>query len=284
MAPQGYLAAGDGYTHRYDQIVVDIERHVKVIDDSALWHTSMEQAWRDATNFLSTVGRSGVILNTKKFHFAEREAEFAGFRLCNGQIRLLDKHISAIRDFPEPRNITDIRSFFALCEQVSYCFTIKEQLLPFRELVKTKDRKKTFFWDDQLSKLFVEAKNKIADSVCKGIMSYDISKVTTVETDWSKDGVGYWLRQKYCDCKPLTLDCCSDGWRVAMCGSRFCSPAESRYSPVEGELLAITRALKKTKVFTLGSPNLYIVSDHKPLIGLIQGCAGSRIFTGSGSG
>ena len=102
-------------------------------------------------------------------------------------------------------------------------------------------------------------------------MAYDINRVTTIETDWSKDGVGYWLRQKYCDCAPLTLDCCSGGWRVALVGSRFCSPAESRYSPVEGELLAVTWALKKSRLFTLGSPALYIVTDHRPLVGLIKG-------------
>ena len=56
-----------------------------------------------------------------------------------------------------------------------------------------------------------------------------------------------------------------------MCGSRFCSPAESYYSPVEGELLAVTWALKKTRIFTLGATNLYVVTDHKPLVGLIKG-------------
>jgi len=63
----------------------------------------------------------------------------------------------------------------------------------------------------------------------------------------------------------------SEGWRVALCGSRFCSSAESRYSPVEGELLAVTWALKKTRIFTLGATSLFVVTDHKPLVGLIKG-------------
>ena len=86
----------------------------------------------------------------------------------------------------------------------------------------------------------MKVKNTIADKVCDGIMSYDTTRVTAVETDWSKDRIGYWLRQKYCDCKTLKINCCSNGWHVAMCGSRFCSSAESRYSPVEGELLAVS--------------------------------------------
>ena len=48
---------------------------------------------------------------------------------------------------------------------------------------------------------------------------------------------------------------------MALCGSRFCSPAESRYSPIKGELLAVTWALKKTRIFTLGAAYLYIIRD-----------------------
>ena len=93
MAPQGFLAAGDCYTFKYDTIVVDVERHVKVIDDSLLWHSNIEQAWEDTTRFLSKVGSHGVILNGKKFNFAKREAKFASFRLNNRTIRPLEKHV-----------------------------------------------------------------------------------------------------------------------------------------------------------------------------------------------
>ena len=57
---------------------------------------------------------------------------------------------------------------------------------------------------------------------------------------------------------------------MALCGSRFCPPAEYRYSHVEGELLAVTWALKKTRIFTLGAAHLYIITDHRPLLGLIK--------------
>ena len=116
-----------------------------MIDDSLLWSNDIHGAWADVTNFLSTVGSRGVILNAEKFHFAERKAEFAGFQLGDGSIKPLEKHVTAIREFPEPRSLTDMRSFFALCEQVSYAYTIKEQLKPFRDLVKTKDSKQSFF-------------------------------------------------------------------------------------------------------------------------------------------
>ena len=43
-----------------------------------------------------------------------------------------------------------------------------------------------------------------------------------------------------------------------------------RYAPTEGELLAISWALNHSHVFTKGSPNLVVVTDHKPLLGILN--------------
>ena len=37
-------------------------------------------------------------------------------------------------------------------------------------------------------------------------------------------------------------------------------------SPIEGEALAVVEALKKTRHFTLGCPDMTEVVDHKPLL------------------
>ena len=42
-----------------------------------------------------------------------------------------------------------------------------------------------------MSELFKKTRHSIADKVSKGIMSYDMNRVTTVETDWSKDGISF---------------------------------------------------------------------------------------------
>ena len=49
-------------------------------------------------------------------------------------------------------------------------------------------------------------------------------------------------------------------------GSRFTQDAEMRYSPIEGEALALIYALEQTRMYTLGNPNLTVGMDHKPLV------------------
>ena len=94
----------------------------------------------------------------------------------------------------------------------------------------------------------------------------DKTKPTCLVTDWSKEGIGFWLFQKHCDCPSSRPFCCKTGWKITLVGSRFTSGAESRYAPVEGEALAVVDALDKARHFVLGCPDLTIAVDHKPLL------------------
>ena len=51
-------------------------------------------------------------------------------------------------------------------------------------------------------------------------------------------------------------------------GSCFCSGAEGRYAPIEGEALGVAWALNKTRHYVMGCPALYVGVNHKPLLGL----------------
>ena len=53
-------------------------------------------------------------------------------------------------------------------------------------------------------------------------------------------------------------------------GSRFCYDAESRYAPVEGDMLGMAWTLSNTRAWTFGCVRLKIVVDHKPLVGLLS--------------
>ena len=89
-------------------------------------------------------------------------------------------------------------------------------------------------------------------------------------TDWSKEGLGFVILQQYCSCVSAdTPFCCRGGWRLALCGSRHLSPAEVHYAAVEGETLAVVWCLHKARLFLLGCPNLLLVTDHRPLVGLL---------------
>ena len=80
----------------------------------------------------------------------------------------------------------------------------------------------------------------ILDEISKGVNIFDKTKPTCLVTDWSKDGIGFWLLQKHCDCQT--------------------TPA-SKHS--------LTDALDRTRYFVLGCKDLTVVVDHKPLLGIL---------------
>ncbi|XP_066931785.1 uncharacterized protein [Clytia hemisphaerica] len=264
--PQGYIASGDGYSRRFDEIVSDFPDKIKVIDDALLWSEDLEASfYHHSCKWLDICGKNGIIQNPSKFKFGENIVEFAGFEITLDSVRPAPSMLRAITDFPTPKNITDVRSWFGLINQVSYAFSMTETMLPFRELLKPKT---PFCWTDELQHAFEQSKLHIVSEIEKGVKIFDKGLPTCLATDWSKTGVGFLLYQKHCSCKSIKPQCCKDGWQVVLVGSRFTSPAESRYAPVEGEALAVAYSLDRARHFVLGCKELIIAVDHKPLLGL----------------
>ena len=270
-APQGWCTSGDAYTRRYDDIIKDIPHCVKQIDDTMLWGDNMAEIYERTVEYLKIVGENGVILNKKKFSFGNDEVDYAGFRITNDRVLPLEKNLEALRDFPTPVNISDIRSFFALANNLNFSTKVKEMLKDFRHLLSPK---KKFEWTKELHESFMEVKQKLVEQAKNGVKKFEMGRWTILETDFSKDGLGYCLKQKICKCSEekgkIDPNCCKTGYKTILCGSRFTSSHESKYAAVEGELLALEWALDSTKHFTLQNPKLVISTDHQPLVRLIE--------------
>lgn len=267
VAPQGYIASGDGYCRRFDEIVSGVKNFTKCIDDALLWSDNIKESFLQAVNWLDICGRNGIILNPEKFVFAQRTVEFAGFTITDNSIKPCAKYMSAIRDFPTPSSLTDVRSWFGLVNQVAYAFAKTDVMKPFRQLLKSNVR---FSWDPALEEIFQKSKLIILNQIEHGVKIFSKHRPTCLATDWSKNGIGYWLLQKHCQCEPLKPFCCRDGWQVTVVGSRFTSTAESRYAPIEGEALAVVYALEHARHFVLGCDKLLVTVDHKPLLSLFS--------------
>lgn len=96
MAPQGFLASGDSYTRRFDEIIADMERKSKCVDDTIMWDAELAEHWWRTIDFLTLLVHGGVILNQDKFQFCEKDVNFARFYTTATGIKPLDKFIRAI--------------------------------------------------------------------------------------------------------------------------------------------------------------------------------------------
>ena len=262
VAPQGFIASGDGYTQRFDSIIANFENKVKCVDDTCMWARTTEEAFLQTCRWLDLCARHGITLNPRKFQFALDTVDFAGLTVTADSIKPQQKFLDSILKFPTPKDISGARAWFGLVNQGSYAFAMAKEMKPFRELLKPSTK---FEWTELLQNAFEKSKHTIVDAMKEGVRLFEPSRPTCLSTDWSNEGIGFVLKQKHCHCPGSSPTCCSDGWKFCLVGSRFTSPAESRYAPVEGEALAVAYALHQTRYYILGCPNLIVTTDHKPL-------------------
>ena len=131
-APQGYKVSGDAYTARYDKITVGVQKMCRVIDDTLLCEENIGKAFEQVAAY-----QNGIILNPE---FAQDKVSWAGVKLSVDKVAPLPDHEDAIKRFPMPTNITDLRSYFALVTQVAPYYAVQPVLLPFWELLKKNAR------------------------------------------------------------------------------------------------------------------------------------------------
>ena len=191
-------------------------------------------------DFLTRVGRSGIVLNPDKFQFSERSADFAGFRVSEATIEPLPKYLDVIRDFPTPDSMTDIRSWFGLVNQVVNYAQLRDTMALFKPFLSPPCK---FSWSPELEEAFQTSKQAIIGAIREGVEIYDMRRRTCLRPDWSRRGIGYFLLQQHCSCTSGIPDCCPGGWRITLAGLRFLSSAEQRYAAIEGEALAVAWGL-----------------------------------------
>ena len=90
---------------------------------------------------------------------------------------------------------------------------------PFRDLIKPN---KKFYWDGTLESIFLKSKQEIIEKVKDGVKSFELERITCLQTDYCDEGIGYLLLQKYCTCSLEKV-------KLIYAGSKFTNPAEANY-------------------------------------------------------
>ena len=254
-APYGISSISEHYNRRMDEAFAGLTGYRRIVDDVVIYDSDTSQHIDHVRQFLQRCAEQRITLNTDKWDFAQSQVTFAGFKL-SAQGYCIDKSITdAISSFPTPANRTDLRAFFGLANQLSACTaTLANLLAPMRPLLSTKNE---FIWSPDLDHVFTNAKQTLTSSPT--VSFFDPDKPTRLSTDASRQGLGFVLQQKK-----------GDNWLLIQAGSRFLSDTESRYAVIELELLAVSWAIAKCKIFLAGLAHFTVVTDHHPLIPILN--------------
>ena len=70
----------------------------------------MEGIFWSTVCYIDLCSKNGVVFNPDKFVFGSDEVEFAGFEITLDGYRLTKKMLSAIANFPVPKDLTGVKS------------------------------------------------------------------------------------------------------------------------------------------------------------------------------
>lgn len=202
------------------------------------------------TAVLERIEAAGATLNPEKCEFGKNKLKFLGHTVDEKGIQADPDKTSTVRDMAPPTNISDLRRFLGMVNQLrKFSANLADLTQPLRELLSEKC---TWGWGEAQEQAFANIKHEPTT-----LALYDPVAETRVSADASSYGLGAVLLQKS-----------EAGRRPVAYASRSMSETERRYAQIAKEALAITWACEKTSMYILGK-RFSIETDYKPLVPLL---------------
>lgn len=232
------------------------------IDDIIIFGKTLEEHLENLRIILETLRKANFKIQPDKSEFLRTEVEFLGFIVSENGLKPNMKKVECIRNYPEPKNLKDLRAFLGLSGY--YRRFVKDYAKIAKPLTKLlrgedghrqipKNQSKNFpiSFDDEAKHAFKILREILSSN---DVLAYpDFTLPFILTTDASDKALGAVLSQKF-----------HDGERPITFISRTLSQTEENYATNEKEMLAVVWALHTLRNFIYGA-KLKIFTDHLPL-------------------
>ena len=112
----GLNASSDKWCRQLDIIIAGLPYAMKIIDDTIIWASTEEQLEECVTTVLKRCMENNITISRKKFEMGN-SIHFASHIISDGGIRPDDDKFTALRNFQQPGNVKELRSFLSLVAQ-----------------------------------------------------------------------------------------------------------------------------------------------------------------------
>ncbi|WVZ90253.1 hypothetical protein U9M48_036569 [Paspalum notatum var. saurae] len=238
VMPFGLSNAPSTFMHLMNQVLRPFLSQFVVVyfDDILIYSRSEDEHFDHIRKVLEVLKQNELYVNLKKCVFLQKQLLFLGFIITSEGIRVDDSKVAAIRDWPTPNNISEVRSFYGLATFYRrFVKNFSTIMAPITECLK----KGRFQWNEMVEASFKKIKEKLSQALL--LILPDFNKTFELEYDASR-----------VERNPIALF------------SEKLSDARQKWSTYQQKLYVIFRALKTWEVYLL--PKEFIVyTDHQSL-------------------
>ncbi|CAL8465899.1 g5435 [Coccomyxa elongata] len=252
VMPFGLCNAPATFQRLMNGVLPDMGDFVQVyLDDILVFSKTEEEHEQHLRRVLERLREHRLFAKLSKCEFYMREVEFLGHKVSEEGISVEEEKVAAIREWPTPKNPTDVRAFLGLAgfyRRFIHHFT--NIALPLHDLTR---KDVAFKWEARHESAFQQLKRALCEAPVLAIADSAQKKRLKVTTDASKGAYGAVLSQ----------GTGRDEHPIAFYSKRM-TDAETRYSVQEQELLAIKKALEHWRHYLFGQ-QFDVETDHESL-------------------
>jgi hypothetical protein len=194
---------------------------------------------------LDVLRKEKLYANLKKCSFCMEKVVFLGYVISAKGIKVDEEKVKAIKEWPTPKSITEVRSFHGLASFYRrFVKNFSTLATPLTEIVK---KYVGFKWGSEQDRAFIEIKARLCGAPLLALPNF--SKTFEIECDASRIGIGAVLIQ--------------EKWPIAYFSEKL-NGATLNYPTYDKELYALVRALDTWQHY-LWPKEFVIHTDHESL-------------------
>ena len=206
---------------------------VVYLDDLLVFSSTWEQHLKDVEMALQRLRENHLYVKKSKCDFGVEVVYFLGFKIACGELQPEEEKLRAIKEWPTPRSVTDVRSFLGLASFYRVFIDGFARLsTPLSNLTKSG---KKWFWCDKCACAFDALKEALCTAPCLALPDFD--KPFELHTDASNYAMGGVLMQEG---RPVAFE------------SKKLMDRETRYPTHEKEMAAIVHCLRTWRHYLMG--------------------------------
>lgn len=218
---------------------------VVYFDDILIYSKNLDDHCVHLRVVLQVLRYENLYANLEKCVFCTDHVIFLGFIVSSKGVHVDEEKVKAIREWPPPKNVSEVRSFHGLAS--FYRRFVKDfstLAAPLNEIVK---KDVGFKWGEKQDQAFAALKEKLTHAPILALPNF--SKSFEIECDASNVGIGAALLQ--------------EGHPLAYFSEKLKGSALN-YSTYDKELYSLVRALQTWQHYLL--PKEFVIhSDHESL-------------------
>ena len=243
------------------------------LDDVIVYAKTKSELYDNLATIFDRFRNANLRLKPKKCKFFQDSVEFLGHQVSADGVQCSDKHIAAVSDWAEPKDVKELQTFLGFANFFRrFVPGFAHVANPLTQLLKGHCHKKRSYTKSKKSKsksvsepapwqwgpAQIHAFNSLKSALCSPpCLAYpDFSKPFQLHCDASRVGLGAALYQ--------TDD--SGKLHPVAYGSRSLTGSERNYSAYKLEFLALKWAVTVKFTYYLYNNEFKIFTDHNPLV------------------